>query len=446
MSTLRHREKKRMQRKQKQRKIRQAKSERRRKKIRRVEDKREEQSRLSKRWMREAPERGRLAKLEAIYTIQDQTEQGKKVTDSLENLAKLIGDKDKEVSIAATFAAGICAKNGENPTAFIPNLIKILRPKDDLDEENPSGDHEIPADLIVETAIETLAECAKHANQHSRAMLIKKLLNIERNGVDSQTKADAGFALAQIVQDVPEISLDKKMRGDSHLAFLKLTESEDDACKLAGTWGFCSLGLQMAKASQTPAQMKESVTILSTIPTTGDVDVYSTAIAVYESALAYLDHEHSIMLYNSALTMMFAAPDIPSLEEVTGFIRDGLFDKKMRLPLINGLAYWQKVGVSSLLQHNMSVQAIKLLRSGVAPEKIIDSMEFEKEDQRTWMQNQIEFGKRTNSVEDALLLGALTKEQLNLALVKMHAFRILREQGLKIATDETKQLMTILFK
>ena len=443
MSTRLHRQKHQRQKKEQQRRHRATQEINRRIRAAPIVDNRPAQSELSKRWISEAPEKGRCSKLEAIYKIQDESEKGKNISKSVEHLAKLITDPEKEISIAAGYAAGICARNGENPTPFILPLIDLLRSKDDLGERNSLRDRELSSrDLIVETAIESLGECAKHNSHSSRSLIIKKLLHIERNGADSETKANAGFALAQIIQDAPEIVFDKKFRKDLHLAFLKLTRSEDNFCKVAGTLGFCSIGIELAKAHKTDADIEDSIKMLGMIPTFSNEFVYYTAFLAYEMGLPYFDQNNRIKLYSSAITMLFAAPDINSLEHATAFVQNGLFDERMRLLIINGLAYWQVTGASALAQHALSKKALELFRSGISPGKILQSMDFENEKQKSWLDSQVKLGIKHNALEKVLNLGTLTENQLNLAMVKLHTMKILREQGVDIAKQAGSQLKT----
>jgi hypothetical protein len=381
------------------------------------------QSKLSKRWIREAPQKGRLSKLEAIHKLQDEAEAGNDVGRSTESLAKLITDHDREVALSAAWAAGICASIGANPMHIIPPIIGLLQSEDDL---------------TVETAIETLGECAKNKNHLARKMLFAKLAAINKDGASDQTKADAGFALSEVISCANNTLLNKELRRIANSMFSSLSESRDEQCKVAGITGFCFMGIAFAQLGKPD----EAIRCLKMVPINSSRLIHEVVFNSYNFAEKHLPSQKLPELYNSAVVLLFGAPDFDSHVLARDFIIDRLEQPAHRIPLINTLAHWEVRAMTAISQHFIAKEALARLEQGCKPEEICSQMSFENELQRKWMEDTIRLGRKNKELKKVLEANILTRDQETLALIKTNCLGYLRECGLNLAKSEKSHLLT----
>jgi len=223
-------------------------------------DKRPDQSSLSKRWIQEAQAGSMVRKLEAIHRVSEESDAGRNVTASMQNLAQLINDGDRVVALAATNAAMNCISNGEAPETFLNQFIDLLHSKDDA---------------LVETAMQALGESAKYGGSRFLRSLVGRLLVIEKNGADPQTKANAGFALSQIIESAPEILAERVLVRRMITSFNLLLKSNDGSSSDAGVTGFGMVAIALAKSRDAYPYMKLQAQMDSLASFALDQDYYS---------------------------------------------------------------------------------------------------------------------------------------------------------------------------
>lgn len=389
-------------------------------------DSRPQQSKLSRRWISEAQDKGRCAKLEAIYTIQKEAENGKDVNVSMEKLAKLIADPDKDVSLSAAWAVGECAARGTNPMAAIPQLIGLLHSKDDL---------------TVGTAIESLGECAKNLNSFSRKIFVKKLSLLNKNGASDETKADAGFALAEAFSSADDLAQVKEFRRAAKAIFIKLAKSTNDTCRVAGVIGLASISISLAKAPKTSKMDGDPIYYLNLFPLIGNelvFDVVKQTFAILEKLLPDRIKE----LYSVAIRMLAGAGNFDCIIAAGDILHDGLAISENRLYIINNLAVWEVSSKTALSQVTMVMEAKKLIERNIHPLKVFDHMSFENNEQREWLENTLRAALEINALNLLFKNYHYSEFQLDLVAAKIRAMNSLREEGIQTAKQAGEKLTT----
>ena len=174
---------------------------------------------------------------DALAKIRAEARDGRDVSAHLKGLQTLLGSKLLDFRLLAAKSASFCAAQGAiDPTRFIPKLSDMIQ----------SG-HE----YYIDTAIECFGECSKTPSLRARKALVNKLIGIEKNGVPTETKADAGFALIDIVQSQPEILDDHDLVLKLINAFNLLLKANDMPSKFAGVGGFGSFALVLTQRNTT---------------------------------------------------------------------------------------------------------------------------------------------------------------------------------------------------
>lgn len=311
-----------------------------------ITDQKPKQSVLSRRWIGEAPEKGMPSKLEAIYKVQEESEAGKDVSTSMPYLEKLISDPEKEVSLSAAFAAGACARNGTDPDQAIHPLVDLLHSKDDL---------------TVETAIESLAECARYPSRSTRKMLLNKLASINKDGAPNETKANAGFALADIIGCAEDIVCDKEMRRTARSLFMSLMKSRENPCRLAGVRGIGAMAIAISNNASDPSLNEKASTYLKMFPI-DDEDLIMEVVLGSIRTAGRIDRSNLTPgILQGTVRSLVSAKN----EENIGIAADILeisFDRpEDRLHIMKILADWKTRGKDLLEKDGLAQEALGLL-------------------------------------------------------------------------------------
>ena len=281
------------------------------------------QSALSKRWISEAPSKGRCSKLEAIFRIQDESEQGKSVAESMESLARLANDSEAEVAGSAACAAGTCIRNGESPALLVQPLINLLHSKEDF---------------VVEAAIESLGECAKKADPRTRKIIVNKVIAINRNGASHDTKSNAGFALSEAFSCAPEMVLDREIRRLSKSCFLKMLSSGNYQCKVAGATGIAHMAIALSKHGRAGSENANSLLRLHRI----ECDELMSEVFLKSVFLAYLNDPASLSpaILKASVLSLSGAVCRRNIELARNVLECGLEQKEGRIHLMELIFAW----------------------------------------------------------------------------------------------------------